>query len=77
MTDFPIGLSQVIHEAFIQIDEEGTEAAAVTVAVVKKKTSVMRKTQEFEANSPFYFHIVDSRTNTIMFTGAVQKPEFN
>ena len=76
MADCPIRLSQVIHEAFIQVDEEGTEAAAVTVAGMMKCKSVMTKPREFKANSPFYFHIVDSTTNTIMFTGAVQKPEF-
>ena len=66
----------MIHEAFIQVDEEGTEAAAVTVAVMMKCSSVRTKPREFKANSPFYFHIVDSSTNTIMFTGSVQKPEF-
>ena len=74
ITEKPVLISQALHEAFIQVDEGGTEAAAATVAVMGKGACV--PPSSFKAASPFYFHIVDSSTSTILLTGAVQKPEF-
>lgn len=73
-----IALSQVIHQAFIQVDEEGTEAAASTMGLIGI-TCIQEPVvpAEFRADSPFFFHIVDTQHDTILFSGAVQKPEFN
>jgi serine protease inhibitor len=74
MTDSRIALTQVIHQAYIQVDEEGTEAAAATFAIMSR--CLPPPVPTFQANSPFFFHIVDSSTSTILFTGAIQKPEY-
>ena len=78
ISDGPIGLTKVIHQAFIQVDEEGTEAAAATVAIMTRMAFIeMEPPKEFKANSPFFFHLVDSVNKVILFTGAVQEPKFN
>ena len=75
MTNSDVRVSKVIHQAFIQVDEEGTEAAAAT-AIVMLTYCMPMPSIRFDVDSPFFFHIVDSATSTILFTGAVQKPEF-
>lgn len=77
MSQHPCKLDKVIHQAFIQVDEEGTEAAAATVAMMRL-TCIMNPvpTPQFRADSPFFFHIVDSSSQTILFSGAIQVPKF-
>lgn len=77
MTDHSCALTQVIHQAFIQVDEEGTEAAAATVGMISV-TSFLGGPQpkEFRADSPFFYHIVDTANNVVLFSGAVQAPKF-
>jgi serpin B len=74
--DQPVRVSQVVHKTFVQVDEKGTKAAAAT-AIVPKAASAMperKKTFVFEANRPFLFAIVDSRTGGIAFLGVVNNP---
>ena len=66
-----IYVEQIIHEAVIIVDEEGTEAAAVT-AMMLCQNSCSRPKQPnkiFNANHPFYFYIRYMPTNTILFIG--------
>ena len=65
-----IYIDEVIHKAKIKVDEEGTEAAAVT-ALVMKTTSIPIDQFEFIADQPFLFFIMDSIDNTVLFTGAI------
>ena len=69
-------ISDVIHKAFIEIDEEGTEAAAATaVVMVLTSTNVeMPKPEEFIANHPFLFYIIDNETKAILFMGRIMEP---
>lgn len=67
-----IVIDQVIHQAFIKVDEEGTEAAAVT-AVMMELTS-MRPQNIFKADHPFIFIIQDNETENILFLGRVVNP---
>lgn len=69
-----IAVTQVIHQAFIQVDEEGTEAAAATAVVMSR--CLPAPPPEFNVNSPFFFHIVDSKNHLILFSGSIAKPEF-
>lgn len=64
-----IGISRVIHQTFIEVNEEGTEAAAATV--VEMFSGI---TPNFIATQPFFFLIRDDRSGTILFMGKVADP---
>lgn len=65
-------ISDVIHQAFVDVNEEGTEAAAAT-AVITSITSI-RSTPVFRADHPFIFIIQERTNNTILFLGRVSDP---
>ena len=65
-------ISNVIHQAYVGVDEEGTEAAAAT-AVVMKLTAMM-PTNVFRADHPFIFLIQEKDTGNILFFGRVVDP---
>ena len=75
ISDGPIAVSEVIHQAFIQVDEEGTEAAAATVVMMTRCAMPMQK-RVIKVDRPFHFHIVDSENNLVLFSGTVQSPQF-
>ncbi len=65
-------ISRVLQETFIEVNEEGTEAAAVTsVEIVNTSASV---TPSFVADHPFLYMIRDSYTGSILFIGRVGRP---
>ena len=66
-------IDEVIHKAFVEVNEQGTEAAAVTVVIIKE-TSV-GSTPMVNVNRPFVFVIRDNRTNSILFMGKVMNPK--
>jgi serpin B len=66
-------IQDVIHEAFISVDEEGTEAAAAT-AVIVGVTSAPVETVELTVDRPFLFLIRDSETGALLFMGRVVDP---
>jgi len=66
-------ISEVLHKAFVKVDEGGTEAAAAT-AVVMNLTSMPEPALEMMVNRPFLFFIVDSDTRAILFMGRVMDP---
>ncbi|OWF40884.1 leukocyte elastase inhibitor-like [Mizuhopecten yessoensis] len=61
-------VSAIFHQAFVDVNEEGTEAAAAT-AVVMMKRSLPRPPLQFRADHPFMFVIRDNRSDTILFVG--------
>ena len=63
-------ISKVDHKTFVEVDEEGTEAAAVTGIGV----SVTSLPPQFTVNRPFFFAIRDNETGTILFMGTVVDP---
>ena len=69
-------ISEVIHKAFVEVNEEGTEAAAATAVGMIRCTSFVRPKppKEFNANHPFVFFIRDHVNNTVLFAGRVCKP---
>jgi len=68
-------ISKIIHKAFINVDEQGTEAAAATAVVLMRKTSVGSFNPKiFKANHPFFFLITEKRHNSILFMGRVVNP---
>jgi len=75
MTDDPRGffVGGVFHKAFIDVKEEGTEAAAAT-AVVMMRGAVPAPGTIFFADHPFLFLIKDEKSGTILFMGRVVDP---
>jgi len=74
-TDANLAISNVIHKTFIEVNEEGTEAAAVT-AIVMESTSAGGQTNNFyfTVDRPFVFAIKEKTDNTILFLGKVENP---
>jgi serpin B len=73
--DEPLYIALVIHKAFVEVNEEGTEAAAAT-AVVMRAGAVMRPEEpvKFTADHPFLYIIRDDRTGDILFLGRLADP---
>jgi len=66
-------ISEAIHKATIEINEEGTEAAAAT-AVVMRKTSVLLDNIELKIDKPFIYILRNNKTNCIYFMGKIVNP---
>jgi serpin B len=68
-------IGAVVHQAFVDVDEHGTEAAAAT-AVMMKAGSAMQQDQpiEFRADHPFLFFIRDRTTGVVLFAGRLSDP---
>jgi serpin B len=66
-------IGAVIHKAFVDVNEEGTEAAAAT-AVVMKERGMLASPPVFRADHPFIFMIQDNGTGSILFIGKVTDP---
>jgi len=64
-----LAVSDVIHKAFIEVNEEGTEAAAATAVTMNIRCAMPQMNPSFIADHPFLFSIVDVRTNSILFLG--------
>ena len=67
-------ISDVVHKAFVAVDEAGTEAAAAT-AVIMKLTAVPEPPVEVTLDRPFIFLIRDIETGTILFIGRLVDPD--
>ncbi|KAI0241170.1 serpin family protein [Lamellibrachia satsuma] len=70
----PLWVSDVIHKAFIGVDEIGTEATAATVVVMTWRSKPLPLRQDFAADHPFVFLIRDNVTGSILFLGRVMNP---
>ncbi|MCX6258927.1 MAG: serpin family protein [Bacteroidia bacterium] len=66
-------ISNVIHKSFVDVNEEGTEAAAVTVVTIG--TSCVGPEKYFYAQKPFVFAITEKSSNSIVFLGKIAQPE--
>ena len=67
----PLGLfiSEVRHKTFVEVNEEGTEAAAVTAVTLTESAKPV-----FRVDRPFFFAIYDTMTKTILFMGTIVEP---
>mgnify|MGYP001765497675 CR=1 FL=1 len=66
-------ISAVIHQAFVAVDEEGTEAAAAT-AVVMEEAAMIYNGLELTIDHPFFFLIRDLGSGQVLFVGRVLNP---
>jgi serpin B len=71
--DEPLAISNVIHQANMDVDEKGTEAAAAT-AVVIRATGMPGEPVEVRADRPFLFALRDVPTGAVLFLGHVGDP---
>jgi serpin B len=70
-----LALSSVTHKAFVDVAEEGTEAAAATGIAVTRIAAVTSPRTVFRADHPFLFLIRDSKSGSILFEGRVMNPK--
>ena len=71
----PLFISKVQHNTFVDVNEKGTEAAAVTVVVMDKATVSLRpRPYLFTVDRPFVFMITEKETHAVMFIGKVMNP---
>jgi len=74
MTGTPdLFIGEVLHKAFVSVDEAGTEAAAAT-AVIMSKTAMPSQSVEVTIDRPFIFLIRDIDTGVVLFVGRVLDP---
>jgi serpin B len=70
-----LNIDQVIHQAFVDVNEEGTEAAAATAVIMRLETAMSSKPIKiFRADHPFVFLIQDRESGNILFVGRVSDP---
>jgi serpin B len=67
-------ISAAVHKAFVEVNEEGTEAAAAT-GIAVGVTSAPAEPKVFRADHPFVFMIRENRTGSILFMGRVVNPK--
>jgi len=68
-------ISAVVHQAYVDVNEEGTEAAAATGVTMKLTAIAPGKVPVFRADHPFLFMIRDIRSGSILFLGRTMNPK--
>jgi len=68
-------ISAVIHKAYVDVNEEGTEAAAATAVVMRLTSAKPEEIPVFRADHPFLFLIRDNCSGSILFIGRVMNPK--
>ncbi|MDI9638101.1 serpin family protein [Oscillatoria amoena NRMC-F 0135] len=78
MTTEPVYIDQVKHKTFVEVNEEGTEAAAVT-SIGIRTTSAQMPTEPFQmvVDRPFFCAIRDNQTGSLLFLGSIVDPALN
>jgi serpin B len=72
----PLAITKVVHKAYCEVDEQGTEAAAATgVAVGLRGAPTPAERKIFRADHPFLFAIRHNASNAILFLGRLSNPK--
>lgn len=74
--DMNLYINSVIHKTYIDVNENGTEAAAVTVGRFATATEEPDPNKYFNVNRPFLFAITEKTTGAILFVGEVTNPDY-
>jgi serpin B len=69
-----LSLKDVVHQAVVEVDEQGTEAAAATAVVVQTVSARVEEPVAFDADHPFLFVIRHEPSGVILFMGRVSNP---
>ena len=67
-------ISEVIQEAFIAVDEQGTEAAAATAVVMAATSAEAEPPPTLDVDRPFLYAIRDRQSQAVLFIGRVLDP---
>jgi serpin B len=67
-------IDKVLHKAFVDVNEKGTEAAAATAVVIRPTAAPNYARADFRADHPFVFLIRENRTGSVLFLGRVADP---
>ncbi len=74
-SDYQLQISQVLHKVRVDVDEDGTEAAAATAVMMMRSSMMPRPPEvEFVADKPFLFLIRERSTGVVLFMGRLEKP---
>jgi serine protease inhibitor len=68
-------IDEVKHKTFVEVNEEGTEAAAVTSIGMVRLTMAPQRNFSMIVDRPFFCAIRDNQTGALLFTGAITDPE--
>lgn len=75
-TAAPLYISEVVHKAFVEVDEQGTEAAAATGVIMATRAAPVEEAPKvFRADHPFLFLIRHRESGAVLFTGRLSQPE--
>ncbi|MBX9723797.1 MAG: serpin family protein [Candidatus Obscuribacterales bacterium] len=76
MIDQPTWIGRVLQKTFMEVNEEGTEAAAATAVTMMSRSVQFQAKEpvEFRVDRPFIVALVDKETQEILFLGTIQKP---
>ncbi|XP_010959569.2 serpin B4 [Camelus bactrianus] len=69
-----LAVSKAVHKSFVEVNEEGTEAAAATGITVVATSASIPHFERFHCDHPFLFFIRHNKTNTILFLGRLTSP---
>ncbi|MFN3943408.1 MAG: serpin family protein [Allosphingosinicella sp.] len=72
--DEDLAIDKAIHQTFLQVDEQGTEAAAATGLVIRTVSAPPPPQARFHADRPFFFLIRDNRSGALLFMGRIAAP---
>jgi len=75
ISEVPARIDQVKHKTFVDVNEEGTEAAAVTSIGIRATSAIIDEPFQMVVNRPFFCAIRDDRTGMILFMGAIVDPK--
>jgi serpin B len=68
-------VSAVLQKAFIEVNEEGSEAAAATAGIMMMRMAILNP--QFRCERPFLYYIKDNLTGLLLFAGKVADPTKN
>lgn len=77
MTSIAVQIDEVKHKTFVEVNEEGTEAAAVTSVGIRATSARIEPQEPFRmvVDRPFFIAIRDNQTGTLLFMGSIVEPK--
>lgn len=68
-------IAEVLHKAFVDVNEEGTEAAAATAVIMMRAGGRPAEPKVFRADRPFVYLIRENKTHSVLFMGRLETPK--